>query len=306
MYAIEVKDLRKAYLKGAKRVEALRGISFQVKKNEIFGLLGPNGAGKTSTINALLGILSYDSGQLKILEKDPEDVKHKINYASAYAWLSGIIKIDENLKVYGKLYNVKNVKERINYLLDIFEISHLRRKKVYSLSSGEQTRLNLCKGLINNPRVLLLDECTVGLDPDIAEKTRRIIKKQQVEHGSAILFTSHNMAEVEELCDRIAFLHHGKIIKVGTPKQLNKLIKKQIVKIDFLPTKKSLIQHFKKTDYDIVELGKNHVEIELDHAERKLHGLMHPLFKEGFQIKDINIEKPNLERVFIKLARGEK
>ncbi|MFC1800958.1 ABC transporter ATP-binding protein [Nanoarchaeota archaeon] len=303
MYTIEVENLRKAYQKGVKRVEALKGVSFKVKKNEIFGLLGPNGAGKTSTINILLGILTHDSGNIKILNKDPDEVKHQINYASAYAWLSGITKVDENLKVYGKIYNVKNIKERIDHLLDIFEISHLRRKKAYALSSGEQTRLNLCKGLINNPRVLLLDECTVGLDPDIAEKTRRIIKKQQSEYGTSILFTSHNMVEVEELCNRIAFLHQGKIIKLGTPKQLNKLIKKQIVKLDFFSSSKSLINYFKKTDHNIINLTKNHAEIELDFAENKLHQLIQPLFKKGFQIKDIHIEKPNLEKVFLKMAR---
>lgn len=306
MHAVEVRGLRKAYQKGVRRVEALKGVSFKVKKNEILGLLGPNGAGKSTTINILLGILSYDSGHIKILNKDPDDVKDKLNYASAYNQIAGVARAEEALRFYGKIYQVKNIRERINYLMDSFEISNLRRKKTYTLSSGEKTRLNLCKGLINNPRVLLLDECTVGLDPDIAEKTRKIIRKQQKEHGSSILFTSHNMSEVEELCNRIAFLYRGRILEVGTPKQLSRIIKKQIVKIDFYPTSESVVKYFKKTDYDIIELTKNHVSLELEHAEKKLHPLIHPLFSKGFRIRDISIEKPNLERVFIKIARQQK
>lgn len=303
--AIEIKNLRKSYGK----LEALRGISFNLKKGEIFGLLGPNGAGKTTIINILSGILTKDSGRIRILGKDPnidrEFIANQMNVASAYSEISGILTVYENLKVYGKLYNVKDLNKRIDYLLDLFEIAHLKNKKFHTLSTGETSRVILCKGLINNPSILLLDECTVGLDPDIAEKTRKIIKNIQKKEKTSIIFTSHNMHEVEELCNRIAFLYKGKILRIGTAKRLKKLIKVQTVEIDFLQPKKSLKEFFKKLKVRILLLKKDKVIFELKHPFDRLHYIVDPLFKEGFKIKDLTIRKPTLEDVFIKIARQE-
>lgn len=224
---IEVKNLKKSY--GS--TIALNDISFNVKEGEIFGLLGPNGAGKTTAIDIIAGVLTKDSGEIKILGKKPEEAKWDMNMVSSYVWLTGIMTVHENLKIYGMIYNVKQLESKIDYLLKLFRIEDLRNKLYRTLSAGQQTRVNLCKGFINSPKVLLLDECTVGLDPDAADQTRKIIKNLK---ETTILFTSHNMLEVEELCDRIAFLQEGKIIWIGTTKNFKKSHKKKTLEEAFI------------------------------------------------------------------------
>lgn len=225
---IEVKNLTKKY--GS--TVALNGISFDIKEGEIFGLLGPNGAGKTTAIDILAGLLSKDSGEVKILGKEPEEAKQEMNIVSSDTWLTGIMSVYENLKVYGKLYGVKDLDKRINFLLKLFGISELKNIQYKRLSTGQKTRVNLCKGLINQPRILLLDECTNGLDPHVADKTRKIIKN--LKRSTTILYTSHNMLEVEQLCDRIAFLQRGKIIWTGFAKKLIKIHRKKTLEEVFI------------------------------------------------------------------------
>lgn len=300
--AIYVKDLRKNYGK----YEALKGVSFKVKKGEIYGFLGPNGAGKSTTINILSGLLTADSGEVKILGKEINDVKYDLNVVTAYQWMIGILTVRQNLNVFAKLFNIKNHKKRIDELLDSFKLKHLQHKKAFGLSSGENTRLNLCKGFINNPKVILLDECTVGLDPDIARHTREMIKGFQKNHGTTILFTSHLMNEVEELCNRIAFIQNGRIIKVGAIPELKKMIKKQTIIIDFYDPKKSVKEFFQKIGIDLIQCKKNKVIFELENADNKLHEIVHPLIKQGFKIKDMAIKKPDLEDIFIDVSRGQK
>ena len=300
-YAVEVSNLKKAYGK----FQAINGISFKVKKGEIFGLLGPNGAGKTTTINILSDLLTKDSGRVKILGKEVKEVKERMNTATAYSWMTGIIKARQNLKVFAKMYNIPNPEKRIDYLMNLLGITELANKKTYSLSSGETTRLNIAKGLINKPEVLLLDECTVGLDPIISRKTRKVIKDLQKKEKTTIIFTTHLMHEAEELCDRIAFLSHGKILKIGTAKTLKKLIDRQIMRIDFVPTKKNIEKFLKKQGFDVLYVKGNRAAIGVKHAAKKLHEVIHPIFKAGFKIKDLHIRKPTLEDVFIKIA-GEK
>lgn len=300
-YAIEVSNLKKSY----KKFQALKGISFKLKKGEIFGLLGPNGAGKSTAIAILADLLTKDSGKVKILGKDPKDVKERMNIATAYSWMSGIIKPRQNLRVFAKLYNVPNAEKRIDFLMDLLGISHLANKKTFSLSSGETTRLNIVKGLLNKPEVLLLDECTVGLDPIIARKTRKIIKNLQKKEKTTIIFTTHLMHEADELCDRIAFLSHGKILKIGTAKSLKKMIGKQIIRIDFAPTDKSIKKFLKKKGFDVLYVKRNRVAIGIKPNSKKLHDVIHQILKAGFKIKDLHIRKPTLEDVFIKIA-GEK
>jgi len=300
-YAVEVSNLKKSYGK----FQALKGISFKIRKGEIFGLLGPNGAGKSTAINILADLLTKDSGRIRILGKEPRDVKEKMNVATAYSWMNGILKVHENLRIFARLYNIPNAEERIDYLIDLFGLTELRNKKAYTLSSGEATRLNICKGLINKPDVLLLDECTVGLDPEVAAKTRRIIKNLQKKESTTILFTSHIMHEVEQLCNRIAFLSHGKILKIGTTKSIKKLIDRQIVRIEFIPGRKPIEKILKKLDVDILYLKKNKVSIGVRQKKFKLHEMLHPILKAGIRIKDLHVRKPTLDDVFIKIA-GEK
>ena len=230
MPAIIVKNLVKKY----GNTLALNNISFSVKRGEIFGLLGPNGAGKTTVIDILADVLTKDSGQVRVLGKYPYEVKHEMNIVSSYAWLSGILTVYENLKIYAKIYGVKGFNEKIHDLLKLFEITELKNKQYQTLSAGQQIRVNLCKALINEPKVLLLDEFTMNLDPYIANKTRSIIKR--LKKDMAILLTSHNMHEVEDLCDRLAFLHRGRIIWQGNISEIknnykNKSLEEIFIKI---------------------------------------------------------------------------
>ena len=300
-YPIEVSNLKKSYGK----FEALKGISFKVRKGEIFGLLGPNGAGKTTTINILADLLTPTSGRVRILGKPIKEVKERMNIATAYSWMTGVIKVRQNLKVFTKLYNVPNPEQRIDYLMELLGITELADKKAYSLSSGETTRLNIAKGLLNKPEVLLLDECTVGLDPIIARKTRKVIKNLQKKEKTTMIFTTHLMQEAEELCDRIAFMSHGRILKIGTAKSFKKMIGRQIIRIDFMPTSRSIEKFLKKKGFDVLYVKGNMAAIGVKHAAKKLHEVIHPILKAGFKIKDLHIRKPTLEDVFVRIA-GEK
>ncbi|HEY9867736.1 MAG TPA: ABC transporter ATP-binding protein [Candidatus Obscuribacterales bacterium] len=213
---VEVRNLRKEF----KGRAAVRDISFDVRGGEILGLLGANGAGKTTTIHMLLGLITPNQGSIRIFGLDPEkrriEVLSRMNFASAYQFLPYNLKVWENLKVFAEIYNVRSPKQRIEQLLEMFELHDLRNSSTGMLSSGEQTRLNLCKALLNEPELLLLDEPTASLDPDQADKVRKIILRHQQQTGMTVINTSHNMIDVHELCGRILFMQHGSIIAEGT------------------------------------------------------------------------------------------
>lgn len=203
---------------------AVRGLSFAAERGEILGLLGPNGAGKTTTIHMLLGLTSQDAGEISILglsmPKDRYQILQRVNFASAYVSLPANLTIDESLYVYGKLYNVSNPKRRAKEVLEELEVEIPGKALIGTLSAGQKTRLNLCKALLNNPDVLFLDEPTASLDPDIAIKVRELLKKLRKNYGTTIIYTSHYMQEVEELCDRAIFLARGTIVTTGTPAEI--------------------------------------------------------------------------------------
>jgi len=303
-HAIEIRDLHKSYGK----THALKGISLTVKKGEILGLLGPNGAGKSTTTNILAGVLTKDSGKITILGKDfdtqLDEILPQMNVVSATTGLSRTLTIMQNLRVYGRIYGVKNLDKKIVELLGRFEIAHLAKKRARSLSTGQAARLLLCKGLINNPRVLLLDECTLGLDPDIAVKTRELILEIQREHQTTMLFTSHNMLEVEMLCNRIAFLNKGEILKLGSPQSLRKLIGRQTVEIHFTGSKRKLALFLDSKGVEATFPRSDLAVFELREIEDELARVVEPLFKQ-VRVRDIHIQKSKLEDVFIKIVRGE-
>ncbi len=222
MAVVEVKNLTKKYGKFV----AVNGISFEVREGEILGFLGPNGAGKTTTIQMLLDLITPTSGSVKIFGKDPRkdrvEILQQVNFSSPYVSLPNNLKAKENLRVFAGLYGVKNYKQKIKELSDIFEMGDLLPKMTSSLSTGQMTRLNLAKALLNDPKLLLLDEPTSSLDPDIADRTRRLLQKIQKERGLTIIYTSHNMAEVEEICDRVIFINKGQITDDGTPQEIIK------------------------------------------------------------------------------------
>jgi ABC-2 type transport system ATP-binding protein len=219
---IQIKNLTKKF----KDVTAVDGVSFEIHEGQITGLLGPNGAGKTTTIQMMLDIVSPTSGEIEIFGKslrgNREEVLGQLNFSSPYVNLPYNLTAWENLATFGRMYGVKNVRKRIDELADFFEIRDLLPKLTSALSTGQLTRLNLTKALLNEPRLLLLDEPTASLDPDIADKTRKLLKRIQKERGVTMLYTSHNMTEIEELCERIIFLNKGKIVDDGTPDEIVK------------------------------------------------------------------------------------
>jgi ABC-2 type transport system ATP-binding protein len=305
MPLLEIRDLRKRY--GA--VEALKGLSLDIERGEFFGLLGPNGAGKSTTINILLGLILADSGLIRIFGEDlatqPTVVRRRMNVAAAFTSLSGVLTVRENLRVYGNIYGVKNMNAKIDELLERFEITDLANRKLQQLSSGQHTRVTLCKGLINDPELLLLDECTVGLDPDIAEKTRRALQQFQREKQTTIIFTSHNMNEVEELCGRIAFLSKGEILRIDTAERIKSLIPQQIVEIRFHSAADAAAVQLLDGQLTAGRVGDSTLRFVLDDPEQQLDALLRRLTQTEKRITDVQITRPTLEDVFIKVARGE-
>jgi ABC-2 type transport system ATP-binding protein len=203
---------------------AVDGLSFDVGAGEIYGLLGPNGAGKTTTLAMLLDLITPTSGEIRILgetfPKGRERILSRVNFSSTYVSLPLRLTVWENLRVFAALYGVKRPKQRIHELLERFEIAGVLKSRVGDLSSGQKTRVYLAKALLNEPAVLFLDEPTASLDPDMADKTRHVLKDIQREHGTTVLITSHNMAEMEFLCDRILFIQKGRRLMEGTPKEI--------------------------------------------------------------------------------------
>ncbi len=224
---VQVKNLTKTF----KQFKAVDDLSFEIGEGEIIGLLGPNGAGKTTTLHLLLGLVAPTEGEIFIFGKNlkthRQEILQEMNFTSPYVSLPYRLRVAENLLVFANLYNVEHPKTRIAELLELFEIKHLKDKPIAYLSAGENTRVGLCKALLNKPKLLLLDEPTVSLDPEIAHQAREILLKIQKEEHTAILYTSHNMAEVEKMCQRIIFLNHGRIIASGTPIEITNAILKE-------------------------------------------------------------------------------
>ena len=220
--SIEVINLSKSY----KTKKAVNNISFKIDENEIVGLLGPNGCGKTTTIGMILGLLKPTSGQVLINGKNIENNKisilHKMNFISPYIELPKKLTVKQNLIVYGKLYNIKNLSERINFLSEKLRLGDLLDKITGELSSGQKNRVSLAKALINDPTVLLLDEPTAALDPETADFIRTFLEKLREEKKISVLLASHNMDEVKRLCNSIMMMKDGNIVDSGTPENLIK------------------------------------------------------------------------------------
>ena len=219
---VEVKNLKKKY--GFK--EAVKGISFSIKENEILGLLGPNGSGKTTTIGMMLGLLKPSHGKILIDGKEIEESRietlQKINFISPYIELPKKLTVKQNLIVYCKLYNVLNVKNRIDYLAEKLRLEDLLNRVTGELSSGQKNRVSLAKALINNPKVLFLDEPTASLDPEIGDYVRGFLENYKKENKISILLASHNMNEVTRLCKTVLMMKDGIIVDKGYPKELIK------------------------------------------------------------------------------------
>lgn len=283
---------------------AVDNLSFALADGEILGLLGPNGAGKTTTIQMLLGVMDPTMGQITYFGKPfaahRSEILKQVNFSSTYIALPWHFTVWEILDVFGRLYEIPNRNGRILKLLQEFEIERLKDKNFYMLSAGEKTRLILVKSFLNYPKILLLDEPTASLDPEIAIKVREFLKKQRQEYAVSMLLTSHNMAEVEEMCDRVIIIHHGKIIAEDTPENLAKeisdcevelLIKKDRLKAEKLFTKLNL--PFDKELF--------HFRVLID--EKQVAEVLTLLTKEKIEYGEISINKPGLEDFFLKVIK---
>lgn len=241
---LEVENLKKVY---GKDTVALKGINFAIKEGEIFGILGPNGAGKSTTLNILIGLLSPTSGKVSIFGQNffehESEIKNRMNIATAYANLAYNLTVYKNLKVFALLYGVKNPKNKIEELLIKFQISDLKNKLIVDLSDGEKTRVNLCKSLINDPELLLLDEPTASLDPAIAKHVREMLLDIQKKKKLTVVFTSHNMLEVEQMCNRIALLHKGEIFKIDTAGNLKEFLEVPTMEEVFIKLAKGELEY---------------------------------------------------------------
>ncbi len=222
IYPLEVINLKKKY----NNKEAVRGISFKIKENEIIGILGPNGCGKTTTIGMILGLLKPSHGKVLIngkeIENERVDILDKLNFISPYVELPKKLTVRQNLEIYGRLYDIKYLDKKIDYLTDQLRLSNLLNKITGELSSGQKNRVSLAKSIINDPSVLLLDEPTASLDPETGDYIRSFLEKYQKERKTSIVLASHNMSEVERLCSSVLMMNKGLIIDYGKPKDLIK------------------------------------------------------------------------------------
>jgi ABC-2 type transport system ATP-binding protein len=222
-FVIEINNLNKMF----KNVLAVNNLNFKINKGKIIGLLGPNGCGKSTTIGMMLGLIKPSQGSVMInglnIENNRTEVLSKMNFISPYIELPKKLTIEENLKIYGRMYGVKNLDDKIEELIKKFNLTEFRKRKTGELSSGQKNRVSLAKALINDPEILLLDEPTASLDPDVGDYVRSVIEDFASKKNATILLASHNMDEVERLCDEVMMMKRGEIIDKGIS---NDLIKK--------------------------------------------------------------------------------
>ncbi len=299
---LEVKSLVKKF--GS--FEAVKGISFAVPRGKIVGLLGPNGAGKTTTIHMLLGVTSQTSGKVSFFGqeygKNRSEVLQKVGYVSAFNTLQGRITVQENLNVFANLFSLENPKKKIAELVAYFEIAELLNQRYWDLSSGQKTRVNLIKAFINDPELVLMDEPTASLDPDIADKTISFIEEKRKTAGTSILYTSHDMEEVTRICDEVIFLDHGKIFAQDTPLELTKKIESATLNLTF-DGEKTKVEDFLKAEKEDFVFTHNY-SVTIKTKEKKIPKLIFGLSEKDIWITDIEVKKPTLEDVFLKIARG--
>jgi ABC-2 type transport system ATP-binding protein len=311
--AISVANIFKDYRSGKQVVHALSDASMSVKEGEIFGLLGPNGAGKTTLISMLIGILRPDSGTAKIFGRDCSSesraVQSSINVVSGFSGPPPSLSVEEALTYYSMLYSVKEPKKKMHALLKQMGLYDSRNWVADDLSSGMRQRYLICKGLLNDPKLLILDEPTVGLDVESAIEVRKIIKGLRVE-GRTILLTTHNMFEAEELCDRIAFINHGRIVAVGTPEHLKgSIISQRTIEIH-CSEEKCVAEGLKGLKgVKAVIKSPQIVHVNVDSYTRTKEILL-ALSRCGGQIFSVSELEPTFEEVYLKMishkgAKGE-
>lgn len=302
---ISVDHLRKVYppeKKGGSPFVAVNDISFSLQEGEILGLLGPNGAGKSTTISMLLGVLSPTSGTIKYGEKDffqhRSEILQSVTFASTYIKMPWRLTVMENLTVYGYMYGLtkKEFLNRAKKFLTFFGVWNQRDKTMSQLSAGQVTRVMLAKAFIPYPKIVLLDEPTASLDPDVAHEVRAFVLAQQKEYNTSIMYTSHNMDEVTEVCDRVLFLRQGTIIAIDTPDNLAASVSIARMRL-FMKDGLKRTERFAKEKGLSATIDGREIEIAID--EHKIASFLHQLASEKIEYTQITVSKPTLEDYFL-------
>lgn len=261
---------------------AVDHIDFDIWPGEIVGFLGPNGAGKTTTIRMMMNILNPTAGELKLFgltyAQGRVPILSQMNASSGTLTLPGKLSIQENLLVFADMYGIRHPQNRVEALIKKFDLSDMGKRSLYSLSTGQQVRVALAKAFLNKPKLLLLDEPTASLDPDVADRVRDFLLDIVREEGTTVFLTSHNMLEVEKVCSRVLFLNEGKIQAEGTPKELALRVRRW-------------------------KLTINDLQVEVDRDE--VGPYLTNLVKNGTEIKKLSVHEPTLEDFFVHTARGQ-
>ena len=311
-FAIEVKGLRKTFVSGwlrKRKKDALRGVTLSVPEGVFWGLLGPNGAGKTTLLSILSNLLIPEEGEVRVLGKDLRknamEICNRINVSSGHANFLWSLNVRENLEYYAMLYGLpgKKRQQRVDDLLDLFDLREFARVRFDELSTGTKQKLSLAKSLVNDPALLLLDEPTVGLDPDVARRIREAIQRLHREKGTTILMTTHNMKEAESLCEQIAFIKDGRIKALGKPKDLkNELRLGDTIFIAFSgPLHTESLQGLK--GIYALQTSDSSCRILVDDHHERLPQILEFFIGEKIFIHDLRIQESDLEDVFIAFTR---
>lgn len=310
--AIELKGLRKTFVSGwlRKRTkEALRGVDLSVPEGAFWGLLGPNGAGKTTLLSIVSNLLLPEKGEVRVLGKDlwknATEICRRINVSSGHANFLWSLNVRENLEYYAMLYGIsgKSRRQRVQDLLDLFGLSDFAKVRFDELSTGTKQKLSLAKSLVNDPALLLLDEPTVGLDPDVAHRIREAIQRLHREKGTTILMTTHNMKEAEALCEQVAFIKDGTIKALGKPKDLkNQLRLGDTIVIAFTGALHAQSLRGLKGVYAL-EAGDSRCRILVDDHHERLPQILDLFIHEKAFIHDLRIQESDLEDVFMAFTR---
>lgn len=310
--AVRVKDLWKSFRSGwfwGDRNEVLRGIDLDIEEGRIFGILGPNGAGKTTFLSILSTLLLPDRGQIQVLGMDVVKrgswIRQRINISSGNANFLWSLTVRENLTFYAMLYGLggTNRKKKVDEAIALFELANYQGVPFDKLSTGMKQRLALAKSMLNSPEILFLDEPTVGLDPQVSLKIRDQIREIQRERGITIVLTTHNMAEAEYLCDRIAFLKEGEILTVGTAHELKRSVRLgDVITIDYEGIL-GPIQLDKLPGVIDFALSDGRCQFVVDSAAKRMSGILQGLWGAGIAVKEVKTSQTNLEEVFLEFAK---
>jgi ABC-2 type transport system ATP-binding protein len=311
-FAVDVRGLRKTYVSGwyrKQRKEALKGVDLSVPRGALWGILGPNGAGKTTLLSIISNLLLPEAGEVRVLGIDLRtgwrDLCTRINLSSGHANFLWSLNVRENLEYYAMLYGLpgKRRREKVEGLLDLFDLRDAARVRFDELSTGTKQKLSLAKALINDPELLLLDEPTVGLDPDVARRIRDFIRLLHEEKGTTILMTTHNMREAEALCEQVAFMREGTIKACGSPQDLKRDLR--LADTILITVSGSFpIESLKsmKGVYGLQAADSSWRILVDDHRER-LPQILDLLLSNGISVLDLRIQESDLEDVFIAFTR---